>query len=778
MAEKALTLNATTIISTVNKWYADLYPIWVRERMMIDFYNGGRIPTDREDEFDEDAPVSLGLGNRYIKKPFDALMDTVIMKPGFIKTDIEFPVNPQRKGRVQSAVDSQVNEIVMPRMESAIRRVAGRAIITGRAFFYRLSRWDWLFKTGRMLHPLEVTDDWLSESFRDWAFSGEISLRQLDQYIDNTRDYDGAGWNRKGMLALKQYILKKNPVDDNDARERIVDRLLVTPFSDELCRMSPLRVYWYFRKNGTKNDQGQERVDLYCVSRWGQEQAIEELKDGNYVYKTVKVDQGKGVEDQILYHLPDAFENVEECLVPVILDSRVDGYQEMAQIDGQGKIMIPRLLMMEQIALSTAEGIAFGCQPNWTSATGAAIDKDELRRLQREGISVNDYIPPTLVPMKKESALTGVNAGMALLQMLGMSAEQDAGTGEMPVFGQGEHGAKFKVQAMQLMQAANSAVTRRSARFWSTMDMLADNQLRTFCRPFVEWNEADAGYHDVRRFQMALWRKWGIMPQEYDPRRLKGVCRRLSGDQDRQTTFQQGAVTLQVLGGSMSPQSVRFIQKEMYRAQWGDAEADLAYPDQPEQNPDQLARAQEQTAFALAAGMPPPRQGEDNVMVHVPIHAQVLQTRLQASMQAGSATPSEKAGLAALLQHLAGDAAGLPPQMQQQLQQPLKQAAMMIQKLPVSGASTEIGLKERQVDLKEKALQFSMQREGNLQNDRQKKLQQKDRALTFNEQAQLRRLLMEGDNAKVSRAKQIFGMILDSHEANQPDQAPADTANA
>lgn len=783
-------IGATRILATVNRFYMELFPLFTRERMLVNFYNGGVVPCEDEDEY-EDSPVSLGLGYRYIKKPFDGLLDTLIMEPGFIQSDLCYPINPQRKGKVQSAVDKEANAIVQKRMESAIRKCAGRAVIVGRAFMFRLSRWDWLFKTGRMLHAVTDTDDVYSEGFREWAFAGEITLRQLDQYLDSTRKYDGAGWNREGMAALKKWILLSTR-RDQPYPEMEIDRDLLVPFNYEMS-WRPLLVYWYFRKNGTKNDRGDERVDLYCVSRWGQQNTIEVLPgDGGVTYQrlnvkqTVDKDKHPG-DEQILYYLPNAFENIEECLLPILLDSRVDGEQELAQVDGTGKIMLPRIQFMENIALSVGEGVSWGVQPNWTSATGAAVDENKLRLLQKNGVGSWDYIPPGLQVMNKQGSLTGLNAGMAVLQMLGMSVENDAGTGDLSPMGQADQ-PRFKAQMDMLISMANQAVSRRGARFFSALDDLAEQQLSTLCRPISQWRKGDAAYHDVKNFQTALFLKYQILPPEYDPNRMDGKCRRLMNDQNKQEAVQTGVFMLNQFGNLMSPQGRMGIAKNVSRAVYGDAMADFQYPDQEQVQPDQQATALSQTYAAILSFQPPPRQPGDNPQIHMQIHLPILQQQLQAAQQQGSITPAQQAGLAAILQHMVGtpqapgDFYGLPPQIQQQVGPVLKQLGMLIQKLPVMGAQTELGLKAQQLQLQQHAQGTKDALAQNLMQDRNAKLQTKQaqlglqqNQLGFDQQIRLRDFLLKQRAQGVDEAAQLLDM-LNSGEEMPDTPAPATTS--
>jgi hypothetical protein len=322
----------------------------MRERALVAYYNCGPVPSD---ECSDDAPISIGLGHRYIKKPFEQLLDTILMEPGFIKTEVAFPLRADRKQMIEGALDKEINAIVHERMESVFRRIAGRALITGRAFLFRLSKWDWMFKTGRMLHHIDDIDDPYDEGFREWAFCGRLTLREIDEKLDSLRDYEGAGWNRAALGSLKKYILETTSTE-KDTPQEDRDRRLTQPFDEENAK-KPLDVYWYFRKNGERGDFGHEKIDLYCVSCYENAAIVKVNDDGTVIQKSLGFD-GDGKNNQVLYYYPDAFESIQDCLIPMLLDSRVDGEQELAQIDGTGKIMVPRLLGMEQVGVSLMEG--------------------------------------------------------------------------------------------------------------------------------------------------------------------------------------------------------------------------------------------------------------------------------------------------------------------------------------------------------------------------------------------------------------------------------------
>lgn len=765
-------ISPARIAASVDKWRTDSWPNWLRERQIVAFYNSGPMPTAEECE--DDPPSSLGLGYRYIKRPHDQLMEVTTIKPGMIKVEVNRPLSAGRKQNVEAAINLELNTRLSPRMISTVRSLAGRALVTGRAFLFRKTRWDWKFYTARLLCDMRSGDDIYDESFREWAFRGQITLREVDAYIGETREYEGAGWDKTGLRAIKKYILKSTSADKNSV---INDSLIDIPFREEI-QDDILEVYWYFRKCGEKGLDGEEYVDLYCISRYNGAGTIQTWDGGDYVGKALSLKpDNDGVQQ--LYYLPKAFMSVRECLIPFILDARIDGEQQLQQIDGTGKIMVPRISAMESLADSILQGVSFAVQPNWTSTTGSAIDEQEIRKLARSGINPWDYVPPGLTTMNKQNGLTGLSSGLQMIQMLGMSTEQDAATGEMSPIGQSQ--AQFKSEASQLINQIQQSTGRRAATFYIGFDLWMDQVAKTMCRSFTEWNVSDPGYSDVSAFQQAMLFRHGIIPTEYDSERVIGTGRRLSGDQDRAAAIQSVVMARQVFGDQMSAQGHRILAREAARAMYGDTIALELIPEEQSVPENQELLALAQNTSALDSLVPPTRKPQDNPIVHVMIHGQCVAARLQAIAQTGSITPLEKAGLTALMQHAAQDVVGLPPGMKEQQEQGMVEMARMLASLPVSGAQSEMALKEREANRREAELQMKMGNMQNLQQDREGKRQLKmqqfflevQKAADGNKESQARMTAMGVQNAAtiVKQLRDGQAQEFDMTMAMQPQEA-------
>jgi len=709
------TIDPKRIASSIDRWRTDSFPMYMRERTMVAFYNSGPMPI--EEECTDEPPTSLGLGYRYIKRPHDQLMDICNVRPGMIKTKVQPPENPADKFAIETALDTELNKMFAHRLTSTMRTLAGRALITGRAFLYRRSRYDWKFHSGRLLCPMTYGDDVYCSDFREWAFRGQLTLRDIDARIDTTREYDGSGWNKSGLRGLKTYILKLTDSDKNDLI--VTDKMLETPFRKDISD-NPLDVYWYFRKTGKKSRIGFEFVDLYCISRYLGGGTINSQVTEQGIFKSLSLKPAdEGVH--MLYHLPNAFESVDECLIPFILDSRIDGEQEMMQVEGTGKIMVPRIAAMESLADSILQGVSFGVQPNWTYETGSALEEQEMKKLARSGVAPYDAVPKGVIPMAKNNSFTGFNGGMQMLSMLGMSAEQDAATGEMSPMGQSQ--ANFRSEAELQISQMQASVGRRSQTFFVGVDQWMNQIVKTFTRSFFEWERGDEAYDEVLNFQMAMITQHGILPTEYDSAYVEGYGRRLSGDQDKAGAIQSVMMAREAFGDQISPQGHRMLAKEGARAIYGDDIAELLIPDEQEPPQDQVLLAVAQNTMALDSLVPPQRQPQDNPIIHADLHAKTIMARLQAIAQAGSITPLEKAGLTALMQHAAQDVVGLPPGLREQTEMQMVEVARMIAKLPMSGAQTQMALKEKELAIKEQDFALKQQGMESLMQDREKKTQ-------------------------------------------------------
>lgn len=715
--QKREILAPKRIIADCDNWRMHLWSQWRLEHRLIDYYNCGKVYTEEDQEPNDETPLSLGLGHRFIRKPFDQLTDRVLLEPGFIKSEVTFPLKAERKRMVEVAYDKEINAVAHERISPLISSLAGRSLITGKAFAYRMSRWDFIWKSGRLLHDKKATLDIHDDSFREWAFTGTISLRTIDERIAATRDYGGGGWNHSALKALKEWIVTQTSTEKNTPSQIGSTVDVEAPFSDDL-QHSILEVYWYFRKNGIRNVFGEEKVDLYCVSRWNTTAQISTYDTGSAVYKTLNIDNGDPEKQQTIFHLQDAFESINECLVPLFLDNRIEGEQTMRAMEGLGRMLIPRILGSEHLAGAMVAGLSWAVQPNFQLAT--ASDEEIARMIaQGGGAGPWDGIPSGMKMIEKNNALTGISGAANMLQMLGMSLDQEAATGEISPYGQGN--IELKDLAKRYVQQIDASVSRRAAKFDQAIDRIAAQIVETMSRPITSWTKGDPAYYAVVRVHTNLLHVHGIYPLEFSSERITGRCRRLNGDGDKAQILAAGQMLMTQYGGQFAPEFHQFLAKEATRAAFGDAIAEMAVPQKPAVDVQQQILIVGQESMCLTSLTLPQRNPGDNPILHTMAHMQTLASIIQVAQQAGSWTPHDRRGAELLIKHITFDVPGIPQAQIPQMEQALAQMARVIASIPVAGQTTELQLKQMDAQRKMQELLLDQQHEANLVNDRSMK---------------------------------------------------------
>lgn len=304
--------------------------------------------------------------------------------------------------------------------------------------------------------------------------------------------------------------------------------------------------------------------------------------------------------------------------------------------------------------------------------------------------------------------------------MLGVSADQDAATGE--ISSMDDRQPQLKALAIQAVQQVQAGASRRAAHFSAALDLLAQQQLSTVCRPKIYWQPGDAAYREVNLMQTKMLAQYGITPDEYSSVITRGKCRRLAMEGDKQQTINTASTMISMFGGQISPEGHHFLAKEAMRAAYGDPTAELLLPDEPDLDVTQQTIILGQEVMCFQTLQMPRRNPSDNPILHIMSHMKTLGNRIQVAQQQGSWTPLERAGVQLLLQHAAVDAPGLPKNEFMQVQQGLQQMARVVAGLPVTGSTSEIQLKQADAQRKQAETQMKIGREHNLQADREAKI--------------------------------------------------------
>ena len=761
-------IDADALLSTINAWRTHLLPVWSTEKKIEQYANGGPPPSDGDGC--EDDVIPLGFAQTFMRKELNVLLDPLLLEPGIIDARLATPAlnDPKRTMTVQTMVNKVLNDITAPRMSGVLLNVAGRSTITGRACVYRKSPNDWVFKCGRLIHPRDATADLLDSSFREWAFAEPLTLRDLEGRMKASSP-NKYGWQKAGLECLKLWIMasesekyaKGNPRGPGAWAEFYdPDLWLQTEISD-LAYATPIDVFWYFRKNGTvtKDDPrygGHEKIDLYCISRFGSQTSVKSDLRGNTKYKWMdhatdssakewleKETISRGVREidveneRLLFYLPDAFKSIEQCLIMHVDDASISGDQRLDEVRGSGVTAMPKLAVMEGLLTAVIEGLTFGAQPSWSVQPG--VSGEYLRQLERGGIRSNQAFPQGITPMAKNNSFTGFGPASNFIRMLDSGIAADSASASQGTFGGNQ--ADFAAQASADLASAQSVKSSRLERWLKFLSKVCEQVSLTLCRPWTEHRKEHPSYHDAQRLGMVLQSRYKIQPDEWDSDRWDYSSRRLAGGMMRQQAVSINTQMLQILGPHV-PSAIPFFTREILRGTYGDTIADQITNPAEEAVTAQTESAYRNVATAFVSGRPPQPHPMDDAIEHSKVAVEVAEGRIKAATAAGQVTQQEVIGVLAILGYAAVHIQRLPEQLSKPAIGRIAELGKTIQNMPTFKPMQEGQMTEKeQADVKIKAANQERL-------NRQLELQSNDKQ--FKQLAEMKKL----GNAEISQNEQ------------------------
>jgi len=708
-------INTNSLLDTINQWRTHLLPVWATEKKIERYANGGPPPTDSEGC--EDDVIPLGFAQTFMRKELNVLIDPLLLEPGIIDAKLVTPAlpDPKRTFTVQSYVNKVLNEVTGSRLTGTLTNVAGRATITGRACVYRKSPNDWVFKCGRLIHPHDATADLLDSSFREWAFAEPLTLRDLEGRLKKASP-NKFGWQKDGLECLKLWIMaseaqkyaKGNPRGPGKWAEYYdPDQWLQTEVSD-IAYAKPIDVFWYFRKNGkiTKDDPrygGHEKIDLYCISRFGSQTSIKSDLRNNTNYKWMenstdnaakewleKETKTYGVREidveneRLLFYAPDIFDSIEQCLIMHVDDASISGEQNLDEVRGNGVTAMPKLAVMEGLLTAVIEGLTFGAQPSWSVRPG--VPAEYLRQLERGGIRSNQAFPEGINPMPKNNSFTGFGPASNFIRMLDSGIAADSAAASQGTFGGNQ--ADFAAQASADIASAQGTKSSRIERWLKFLSRVCEQVSFTLCRPWEEHKPEHPSYHDAQRLGMVLQSRYKIQPDEWDSDRWDYGARRLAGAMMRQQAVQVNTQMLQIIGPHM-PSVIPFFAREILRGTFGDTVTDQITNPSQEEISSQSENAYRNVTIAFVTGKPPQPHPMDDPIEHSRVASEVAEGRLKAAHAAGQVSQQEVIGVVSILGYAGAHIMRLPQQLSQPAMQRIGEMSKDIQSLPVFKPQTE-----------------------------------------------------------------------------------------
>lgn len=702
-------ITANSILRSIDSWRRFLWPAWNLEKQIEIYANGGPPPgLNMQDDTCEEDMVPLGFAQQFMKRYLDTLLDPLYLEPGIVKAEYSHCKDPDRKSMVEAALNLEMNGAVHSKLLATLTNAAGRATVTGRGILHRRSPNDYRLYDSRLIHPPDAGIDPLDDSFREWAFMDRITLRDLEERLKGSRD-GKYGWQRKGLERLKLWIMAAASEKYPNLTERWggfdPQSWLEYDVYHEIS-WEPVDVYWYFRKNGERTKEGacrgHEKVDMYCISRFGQTAHVKEQSHGDgslgkYLEIGCDVDNaltrkaeelrraGRSEEacllednERLLFYYENRFDSVEDTLIIHVDDVRIAGEQTMAEVRGIGRQAMPKLAVEEALLSAMLDGLTFAAQPHWTIKGGVA---DEHRKLLERG-SFRSFqpFPQSVEPMAKNNTWPGMSQAFEMVRVLDTSIAAD-GSSPQPVLGGSQ--AQFAAEAQAQMQAMQMGTTRRLTRWLTTLDKVARLIGTTMCREAKEWRESYPAYPEYERMKERLKDLHDVSWEEVEATNWSYSARRLAGVMERRQALTVGPMLMQSIG-AIYPSVVPFIAKEMLRAVYGDTVVDrlLAPPD--EQVEDQVSRAAMNVTISFVTSTPVPVEDSDQAIIHTQAALSFAGRKLQLLQAAGTQMPSDKAGMAAVLRYGASHAARLPQPVAENLLAQMAAVAQAGDRIPVA----------------------------------------------------------------------------------------------
>lgn len=792
-------IDADKIVTSVDKFRRELFPSWDLERKIEAYANGGPPPSD--DDTCEDDIVPLGYAQAFMSKEMGVLLDPLLMEPGVFHCFLNQPAVklPTRTMQVQTQFNAALNAAVMSRVMPILQNAAGRSTVTGRAYLFRKSPNECFPKSGRLIHPKDAGIDVLDGEFREWAFAEKISLRDIEERL-KVSSGGKYGWQKEGLEKLKLWIMASEAEKYGErSRDEWMsnydpDAWLAVDASTN-CYAEPVDVYWYFRKNGklTKNDPrygGHEEVDLYCVSRFGGEMAVEEKIEDNMRLKSLRVGgydnetaldrfeakrRGRTGEqkesydknERLIFFMPSLFRSVEECLILHVDDAAISGDQKLREVRGTGKTAMPKLAVMEGLLTDLIGGLSFANQVTWAVKPG--VGQEYMDQLQRGGLRSGQAFPEGIRPMEKNNSMTGMNAAMGAIRMLDNSVSADSTANATGTFGGTQQ--EFAAQAQAELAGKQITSSRRSLNWLLTLDKYIEMVANTLCRHWPEQKREFPCYQDAARLRMVLKMEYGIHEDEWDAARWKFKARRLAGSLTRQQSIAVNTGLMQTVGPVM-PSILPFLAKEILRATLGDVVAEQLTTPQEEQEQSQQKNAMFAVTAAFVTGQPLPPQPMDDPMIHSKVASEVAQGHIKAATSAGIVSPSEVVGVMAVLAYAAAHVQRLPEQLAKPGMEQIQKMGQEIQAVPVQQPQPDGAMTEKE----KMDAQIKMANQQRLQQDGANKWKHKEiddmmkmRSLSNTERA------MEAQQKTLAtqRAKTYLDMETSLNDADNAAFAPA-----
>ena len=649
-------LSASRILALSDRWRQDAHELDLDRAELIRHYNGGAL-----DNSDEDDPylgknrqrrANMLLGYKFLSRPAEQLLAVYDEGIGFLDVTVNNPgIQPSRRQVVQNHINREINQVIQKseRMYWPWRSVIGDAVINGIGCLYRDDRYDWAPKYGRPYFSWDAPADITDDGFSDWCFLGNLKLGNIITRLERLKTVspEDSYWDKERLVAVaealaKRHIGENNPFQPLHHDDPITWREWVQTQSwgdEALSAQCP--VVWFYAKRYDSTESNKRPVDLYCVPRWGE--VTQEINGKLDIARN-----GKGDIDGVLFHHPNAFEDVRECLFPYLLSCMIGGEALLRRTMGLGVLMYDLDVRVQSSINNMFDAQDFDFSPLF-QATDSQSEM-ELQDLAGSRIRPYDIMPSGARFMEKPKGNRPYSSVFELTQLM---------SNEMGNQAQSFHGgegfenkgrAELEVQVLERRQQLTTALRLRMADFIRRGDPMATAIGHTIVNE-DSLLPVDPSW-PVREALKERLKQCGV---EWDE--VHGYCtfaiRRTPGHGDPGLALSRAQQT-EMISRGLGPKAHRMAQRNLISAVNG-GDTRLAMEMVPDEDPkagEQEQQALAQSAMCITTGMPSPVIETDNPMAHVPVHMAVLTNYLAMAREGGNRwTRMSQRGWEALAAH-------------------------------------------------------------------------------------------------------------------------------
>lgn len=712
-------LSAAAIVSCCDEYRSDDFLDSLDRAELSRHFGGGSLhPNETNQGLVSDN--NWLQGHKYLSRAYRQIFSIATSSAGFIEARVKASSSPQRRRLVERVGNECINKTLKRsrRFRFNYAGACGDAILYGAPYLYRWNKWDWLpTYAGKPLMPRNAPADVNDDEFSRWAFVGTLSAANIMGQLKRSKKDKKGKWNVKGLRdALKQLKNEMNPdkgglmdtTFDEEDPERLEYLIQANALTANLLNTS-VQVYYFFQK------RPDGKIDISIVNR-NEEKLTTSLRGGMVINRD-GITAGRESE---LFYGEARFDNVNECLWPLILDVKFGGKPSAHRIKGLGRLNYNLDYAVSELMNAGLAGLNDDFTPLYQAGDNASLRK--LDEMIQAGVRRGSVFPADISTFEKGTNARNYGNLLTVMGVLDVGQSSNAASHALGTNG-GKGPRELEVQALERQQTNVQDITSRMEDWGDMGDPMCHEMVRTLTtRPLQKGDRA----WDDRQHLVNLLREKGVDIRELHIDLLDVTMRRHLGAGDNALALQRAekkVTNLHLYPAQSHPIIIR---------EWS-AAVDNSYqralelvPEQEPENPAQEHSANLEEALALSSGQAPPVNPTTIPAFHVARHIERVSGILEQNQQGGIDQITSN-GVAALLEHAVLEIQvinAIQPDLANQFMEAVTQLAKVAQEItrpaPTSKEEFDMQMKARSQELQEGKRSDNVEKTGRQQQHREK----------------------------------------------------------